>query len=263
MTHEIQTGRLEGKVAFVAGGSGGINLAIAERLAAEGAKVAIISRTAEKVAAATESIAAGGGVAWGEAVDVRNYEAVESSLSATRERFGPIDILVSGAAGNFLAPAATMSPNAFRTVVDIDLFGTFNVFRAGFPLLSPAGASLIAITAPQGAHPRLLQAHACAAKAGINMLTKCLAMEWGANGVRVNAISPGPIAETEGMMRLAGSSEQEAALKAQIAMRRYGTTSEIADLASFLASDASSYITGAIIDCDGGFSLGDASSPVS
>jgi NAD(P)-dependent dehydrogenase (short-subunit alcohol dehydrogenase family) len=105
----------------------------------------------------------------------------------------------------------------------------------------------------------MFQAHACAAKAGVNLLTRCLAMEWGPAGVRVNAISPGPIAQTEGMQRLAGLPEMERALKARIPLRDYGRKSDIADMALFLASDNSSYVTGAILDCDGGSSLGDAS----
>lgn len=105
----------------------------------------------------------------------------------------------------------------------------------------------------------MFQAHVCAAKADINMLTKCLAMEWGPAGVRVNAISPGPIADTEGMVRLAPTPEAEAAVKARIAMRDYGTKTDIADMALFLSTDNAKYVTGSIIDCDGGSKLGDAS----
>jgi NAD(P)-dependent dehydrogenase (short-subunit alcohol dehydrogenase family) len=259
MTKVFQDGQLAGKVAYVAGGSSGINLGIAQRLAEQGAKVAIVSRSQDKVDAAVASIVEAGGTAWGASADVRDYAAVEASLAATRERFGAIDIVVSGAAGNFLAPVVGMSANAFKTVVDIDLIGTFNVFRASFDHLAKPGASLIAITAPQGSHPQMFQAHACAAKAGINMLTKCLAMEWGPAGVRVNGISPGPIAETEGMARLAASPAMEAAIKSRIALRDYGRKHHIADMALFLAGDAAAYITGTILDVDGGSSLGDAS----
>jgi NAD(P)-dependent dehydrogenase (short-subunit alcohol dehydrogenase family) len=104
----------------------------------------------------------------------------------------------------------------------------------------------------------MFQAHVCAAKAGINMLTKCLAMEWGPEGVRVNAISPGPIGDTEGMRRLAPTPEVEAAIKGRLALRDYGTTTDIAEAALFLASDSARYITGAILNVDGGNDLGDA-----
>jgi NAD(P)-dependent dehydrogenase (short-subunit alcohol dehydrogenase family) len=250
---------LAGKVAFVAGGSSGINLAIAQRFAAAGASVGIISRKEDKVAAAVKSITDAGRRAFGLSADVRDYAAIEASLKRVTEEFGAIDIVLSGAAGNFLAPALGMSANAFKTVVDIDLIGTFNVLRASWDFLRRPGASLISITAGQGSRPMMFQAHACAAKAGVNLLTRCLAMEWGPAGVRVNAISPGPIAETEGMMRLAASPQVEAALKTRIPMRDYGRKSDIADMALFLASDNSKYVTGAILDCDGGSSLGDAS----
>ncbi|MFC3712184.1 SDR family oxidoreductase [Sphingoaurantiacus capsulatus] len=250
---------LAGKVAYIAGGSSGINLGIAQRLAAQGAKVAIVSRSQDKIDAAVKTITDAGGTAWGTSVDVRDYAGVETSLAATRDKFGEIDVLVSGAAGNFLAPVVGMSANAFKTVVDIDLIGTFNVFRACFDYVKKPGASLIAITAGQGTHPMMFQAHACAAKAGINMLTRVLAMEWGPAGIRVNGISPGPISETEGMQRLAASPAAEAALKGRIPLRDYGTKRDIADMALYLASDNAAYITGAILDVDGGSSLGDAS----
>lgn len=255
----FRDGVLDGKVAYVAGGSSGINLGIAQRLAEQGAAVAIISRSGDKVEAAVKSITDAGGRAVGWSADVRDFAAIEASLAATRDTLGEIDIVISGAAGNFLAPALGMSANAFKTVVDIDLIGTFNVLRACYAFLRKPGASLISITAGQGSHPMMFQAHACAAKAGINMLTRCLAMEWGPSGVRVNAISPGPIAETEGMERLAASPKTEAALKGRIPLRDYGTKRDIADMALFLASDNAAYVTGAIFDCDGGSSLGDAS----
>jgi len=250
---------LAGKTAYVAGGSSGINLGIAQRLAAQGASVAIVSRSQDKIDAAVKTIVDAGGAAFGVSADVRDYAAVEASLKATHDRYGEIDIVVSGAAGNFLAPVVGMSANAFKTVVDIDLIGTFNVLRACYDYLRKPGASLISITAGQGTHPMMFQAHACAAKAGINMLTRCLAMEWGPAGIRVNAISPGPIAETEGMARLAASPQAEAALKGRIPLRDYGAKRDIADMALYLASDNAAYITGAIMDVDGGSSFGDAS----
>ncbi|MDO9486930.1 MAG: SDR family oxidoreductase, partial [Sphingomonadaceae bacterium] len=240
-------------------GSSGINLGIAQRLAAQGASLAIVSRSQDKIDAAVKTITDAGGTAFGVSADVRDYAAVEASLKATHDRYGDIDVVVSGAAGNFLAPVVGMSANAFKTVVDIDLIGTFNVLRASFQFLRKPGASLISITAGQGSHPMMFQAHACAAKAGINMLTRCLAMEWGPAGIRVNAISPGPIAETEGMARLAASPQAEAALKARIPLRDYGSKRDIADMALYLASDNAAYITGAIMDVDGGSSFGDAS----
>ena len=124
-------GLLAGKTAFIAGGSSGINLGIAHGMGAAGARIAIISRKPEKVEAAVAELQAAGYEAMGSAADVRDYAAVEASLKAVHEAWGEIDILISGAAGNFLAPAIGMSANAFKTVVDIDLIGTFHVLHAG------------------------------------------------------------------------------------------------------------------------------------
>lgn len=255
MTGTFTRGILEDRVAFVAGGSGGINLGIAHGLAEAGAKVSIISRRQENVDAALAELTAAGHDAIGFAADVRDYQAVEDAFAGTHARFGEIDIVISGAAGNFLASAIGMSPNAFRTVVDIDLIGTFHVLRASYAFLRKPGASVISITAAQAVHPSLFQSHACAAKAGVNMITKCLALEWGGAGVRVNAIAPGPIADTGGMSKLTPTPEAVAAHTRTIALGRFGTKQEVADLAVFLCSDSARYITGAILDCDGGSSL--------
>ncbi|MES2148966.1 MAG: SDR family oxidoreductase [Pseudomonadota bacterium] len=255
----FNTSVLAGKVAVVAGASGGINLTIARRFAQQGARLLVISRSEERIGRAADSLAGAGVDVIGIAADVRDYQAVDGAMRRARECFGTIDIVVSGAAGNFLAPAGQMSANAFKTVIDIDLIGSFNVLRAAYPHLTRPGASLMAVSAPQGKRPAPLQAHACAAKAGINMLVQCLAMEWGMEGIRVNAISPGPIAGTEGMARLAPTQAIEQAFKARLALRDYGTLADVADAALFLATDNARYITGTVLDCDGGCQLGDAS----
>jgi NAD(P)-dependent dehydrogenase (short-subunit alcohol dehydrogenase family) len=246
---------LAGKVAFIAGGTSGINLGIARRFAELGARVAVAGRNPEKAANAAAAI---GGGALGMSCDVRDYAATRAVLENTAKRLGPLDIVVSGAAGNFPAPALGMSANGFRVVVDIDLNGTFNVFRGAHDLLRTPGASLIAISAGQAVKPMMLQAHVCAAKAGVNQLIRVLAMEWGPAGIRVNGISPGPIAGTEGMARLAPTQEVERAIVARVPLRRFGAIEEIAESAVFLCSDSAAYITGTILDCDGGSQLGDA-----
>ncbi len=253
MTSPFRDGIFEGKVAFVAGGTSGINLGMAKRLAELGAKVAVCGRNPEKAQNAAAEI---GHDAIGLSADVRDYGAIRGAMEQVRNQFGPLDIVISGAAGNFLAPALGMSANAFKTVVDIDLLGTFNVFRGCHDLLAP-DASLIAITAGQAEHPYQLQAHACAAKAGVNQLVRVLALEWGPD-VRVNGISPGPIANTEGMARLAPDASTKEAHFARIAMKRWGEIEEVAESAVFLCSNAARYITGIILECDGGSSLGDA-----
>ena len=256
------SGDYAGKHVFVAGASSGINLEIAHSFARAGAKGTVLSRSADKIEAAAGGIRDGGAEAIGIACDVRDYAGLESAYAEATSKFGSIDVLVSGAAGNFLAPAAKLSANAFKTVIDIDLLGTFNVFRAGFEHLAKPGASLIAITAGQAVHPSSYQIHACAAKAGVNMVVKCLALEWGPIGVRVNGISPGPIGDTEGMARLAGDPAREAAIKRRLALRDYGTKQDIAEAALYLSSPAAKYVTGTILNVDGGNDIGDASADV-
>jgi NAD(P)-dependent dehydrogenase (short-subunit alcohol dehydrogenase family) len=136
----------------------------------------------------------------------------------------------------------TQSSNGFRAVVDIDLIGTFNVMRASYPHLTKPGAAVINISAPQSFIPMRYQASACAAKAGVDQLTRVLALEWGADGIRVNSISPGPIAGTEGMRKLAPHGAEERAAAAAVPLKRLGTVEDIAHLTMFLSSPLASYL---------------------
>ncbi len=250
-----------GKTVFVAGGTSGINLGIAKGFAAAGAKVAVASRSPERVEGAVSELkAAGAAEAAGHVMDVRQPETVEAALKATSDAFGSLDVIVSGAAGNFLSKAADMSTNAFRTVVDIDLLGTFNVLRLAHPFMTRPGASVINISAPQSTNPTPGQAHACAAKAGIDMVTRVLAMEWGPEDIRVNAIVPGPIAGTEGIRRLVADEEASKAMMAGTPLGRYGSVEDIANMALFLSTPFCGYVTGAVIPVDGGRTLSGAGS---
>jgi NAD(P)-dependent dehydrogenase (short-subunit alcohol dehydrogenase family) len=243
------------KSVFVAGGSSGINLGITLAFAQAGARVAIASRSAERVAGAVEALRQHGGQVEGYSADVRDPDAIAAVLQQAREAIGPFDVLVSGAAGNFVAPALGMSAKGFKTVVDIDLNGTFHVLRAGFEHLNRPGACVLNISAPQAFNPTKFQAHVCAAKAGVDMLTRVLAMEWGPEGVRVNSIVPGPIGGTEGIRRLAPTPEAVQRMTDSVPLQRMGRVQEIADMALFLASSYASFVTGAIIPVDGGSSL--------
>jgi NAD(P)-dependent dehydrogenase (short-subunit alcohol dehydrogenase family) len=235
---------------FVFGGTTGINLGIAQAFAGAGARISVASRRQENVDFALATLGTG---ALGLVADVRDDAAVAAALATARARHGEIDVLVSGAAGNFLAEVNSMSSNAFKVVVDIDLQGSFHVARRAYEHLRKPGASLIFISAPQSTVPMPYQAHVCAAKAGVDHFARVLAIEWGAAGVRVNAISPGPIAGTEGMRRLAPQGEQgDELVRAMVPLGRMGTPEDIAQLAMFLGSDAASYISGAVIACDGG-----------
>lgn len=246
---------LAGKTAYVTGGSSGIGQRMAERLASQGATVMIQGRDQAKLDAAVKLIVDAGGKADGISADVRDYAATEAALAKCQELFGPIDILIAGAAGNFPAPALGMSSNGFKAVMDIDLLGSFNLCRAAHQFLRKPGASVIAISAGQAQAPTAFQSHVCAAKAGVEMLMQCLALEWGKDGIRLNCITPGPTDDTEGMRRLAPSEEHRAKVLRGVPLGRLGNRDELADLALFLSTEAASYITGSIFNCDGGSSI--------
>ncbi len=252
----FRAGLFDGKNVLITGGGSGINQRIAERLAGQGARVALVGRTQAKLDAVASGIVERGGEAAGFAADVRDYDALARAVSGARERLGTLDIVVCGAAGNFPAPANAMSANAFKSVVDIDLLGTFNTCRAAFEHLQRPGASIINISAPQAVQAMLFQAHVCAAKAGVDMITRTLAIEWGPLGVRVNGVIPGAVADTEGMDRLAPAGPVRDALERQLPLQRLASKDDIADLVLFLCSDAAGYITGATVPCDGGMTAG-------
>ena len=241
-----------GKNVLIFGGTSGINLGIAEAYAACGAVVGVVGRNQEKAEAARDTVAAHGGRAFCYTADVRDYEAVTAVYKSFMRDADKIDILVSGAAGNFPAPALGMSPNGFKSVVDIDLLGTFHVLRAGFEYLNVPGASIMNISAPQSMIAMPLQSHVCAAKAGIDMITRTLAIEWGPMGVRVNSVIPGPIDGTEGMARLAPTQKMRDAVEKAVPLQRMGLPSDVADVCLFLGSDAARYVTGVILPADGG-----------
>lgn len=246
-------GLLAGKVAFITGGSSGINLSIAKRFAGAGARVAVVGRDPAKAEDAAHAIRADGSDAIGLSADVRDFEAVAAAMRRVHGQWGAIDVLVCGAAGNFVAPATGMSNNGFRTVVEIDLIGTFNTVRAGFEYLRKPGSTVIAISAVQALMPAAGQSHVCAAKAGIDMLMRTLSVEWGPAGIRCVGIAPGPVEGTEGMRRLAPEGERSLRkLIGAIPSGRQASVGEVANLALFLVSGAADYINGTVVPIDGG-----------
>lgn len=251
----FKEGIFAGKTSFVVGGTSGINLGIAEALGDLGSKVFVVSRSDEKVSAAVKQLNKLGITAGGASADVRDYDAIYSAASTCAEMFGPLDIVISGAAGNFVSPAEQLTSNGFKTVVDIDLVGTFNVCRAAFEFVRTSGSSMINISAVQAFTPMPGQAHVCAAKAGIEALTKVLAIEWGGKGIRVNAIAPGAVAGTEGMRRLTPTAEHEKRYMENIPLGRYANIDEISSTAVFLCSSAGENFTGEVVVCDGGQSI--------
>lgn len=247
---------LNGRVALITGGGTGICKGIAKTFAAHGAKVAVTSRKLENLQQTAAEIRDAGGECIAVAADVRKPEEVEAAVKATVDKYGRLDTLINGAAGNFLTPAAQLSYNAFRTVIEIDLIGTFNMTKAVFEELSKAGEKggdplICNITATLHYVGTPLQLHPMAAKAGIDAMIKNLAVEWGPLNIRVNGIAPGPIGDTEGMKRLApGDMEKE--MTKNIPLRRFGRIQEIADMSVYLASPAAKYITGSVFVVDGG-----------
>jgi peroxisomal 2,4-dienoyl-CoA reductase len=244
---------LAGHVAVITGGATGICKGIARAYAAHGAEVCITSRKQDALdATAAELRAETGREVLALAADVRDPDAIKQVIDAAATRFGKVDTLVNGAAGNFLAPAAALTPNGFRTVIDIDLVGSFHAARAAFEHLRVAGDGLILnISATLHYHGTPLQLHASAAKAGVDAMTKNLAVEWGPSGIRVVGLAPGPIGDTEGMRRLAPGDTAQKMMKL-IPMGRFGRVEEIGDAAVYLRSRAASYVSGTILVVDGG-----------
>lgn len=238
---------------FVVGGTSGINLGIAEAFARAGARLGVASRRQEKVDAAVAKLGSKAGPALGHAFDVRDASAVAEGIGRFAEAVGPIDVLVSGAAGNFPAPFEKISPNGFKSVVDIDLLGTYNVMKGAVPHLRKPGGSIINISAPQGVVPMAWQVHVCAAKAGVDMVTRALSIELGPQGIRINSVIPGPIDGTEGMARLAPTPEAAAKVIAGVPLRRMGTPGDVAKVCLFLGSEAAGYVTGTVMTADGGW----------
>jgi peroxisomal 2,4-dienoyl-CoA reductase len=250
----FQPGLLSGRSALITGGGTGICRGIALALASAGCNVAISSRKAEHLKSTADEIAALDVRSAAIPGDVRKPDEVAAVVDGTVSALGGLDILVNGAAGNFIALAENLSPNGFGTVIDIDLKGTFNVSRAAFPHLRARGGVVLNISATLQLLGTIGQSHASAAKAGIDSLTRSLAAEWGPSRIRVNGLAPGPVDGTEGVRRLVTDSAR-AAIEKQCPLGRMASIDEIADAAVFLCSDASRFITGVTLVVDGGLWL--------
>jgi len=265
-TAVFRAGLLTGQVALITGGGTGIGFGVAELLAELGAHVVLASRKPENLERACATISATGGLASAIQLDVRDAEKVKEAVDRVAQTHGRIDLLVNNAAGNFYAPSATLSPNAWRSVVEIDLFGTFYCSQAVYPVMAAQGGGRI-VSISMTLHYRgwPLMAHATAAKAGVDALTRTLAMEWAPQKIRLNAIAPGPI-PTDGVKKAftppadsgvadifaATEARMAAYAKKSIPLGRWGSPRDIANMVAFLASPAGDWVTGAIFVIDGG-----------
>ena len=262
----FRPGLLDGQVALITGGGTGIGLGISQLLAELGAHVVMASRKPANLEAARADIASRGGKVSAVQLDVRDPEQVKAAVDGVAQQLGRIDVLVNNAAGNFYAPSATLSPNAWKSVVEIDLYGTFYCSQAVYPIMAAQGGGRIVSTS-MTLHYRgwPMMAHATAAKAGVDALTRTLAVEWAPQRIRVNAIAPGPI-PTDGVRKAftppadSGVPDVFAAADARMAeyakkgipLGRWGSPRDIANMVAFLASPAGDWITGSIFVIDGG-----------
>lgn len=245
---------LKGKVALVTGGGTGICRGLSLALASHGCDVAITSRKSDHLEPTRQEIEAVGVRSMAIAGDVRDPLTVEKTVADTVDALGRLDILINGAAGNFLCLAEDLSPNGFGTVIDIDLKGTFHMCRSALPHLKKKGGIVLNISATLHYLGTAAQLHVSSAKAGIDALTRCLAVEWGQYGIRVNGIAPGPIADTEGVRRLlVGTSKDHA--ERMTPLGRLGTIDDVSKAALYLCSDLSSCVTGVTLVVDGGLWL--------
>ncbi|KIM23457.1 hypothetical protein M408DRAFT_77560 [Serendipita vermifera MAFF 305830] len=244
----------EGKVLFCTGGGSGICKVITQTMMKLGAHATIIGRNAERLEAAAKELSdASGKTCFALSGDVRKPADLDAAAKKTVEKFGKIDFVICGAAGNFLAPISGLSVNAFKTVIEIDTLGTYNTIKATLPYVRASKGSYIHISATLHYRGTPYQAHVSAAKAAVDALSKVLAVEEGPHGIRSNVIAPGPIGGTEGMDRLSrkrpdGTSDNG---EQYIPLGRMGTKEDIANAAVWLFSDAASFVTGQVIVVDG------------
>jgi len=249
---------LAGRSALVTGGATGIGKEICRVLGQHGARVTMVSRKEENLVAAVAELRAEGIDCRHDVADVRDAEAVRRVVDTAIEAYGPLDLVVNNAAGNFPVPISMLSPNGFKAVVDIDLLGTYNVTKAAFEAsLREHGGQIVNISAPFEMKGVSLQAHVGAAKAGVDSLTRTCAVEFGPYGVRVNAVAPGFIAGTEGVRRFAEAtgSDPEARSEASSPLGIDGHGTDIAYTVLFLCSPVARFISGQVIAVDGGSSV--------
>ena len=243
------------RVALITGGATGIGKEIARTLGEHGAKLALCSRKQDNLEAARAELEAEGFECLTVPCDVRKADEVEQVFRMILERYGRLDIVINNAAGNFPAPMAGISYNGFKSIVDIDLLGTYNVSKAAFEAhLKEHGGHIVNITAPFEGMGVSFQAHVAAAKTGVESLTRSCAVEWGPHGIRVNAVGPGAVSDTEGLARFENANVSDRT-GPSCPLGYDGTKRDIANCVLFLVSEAASYISGQVVVVDGAGSV--------
>lgn len=244
-------GRFAGKTVVVTGAGTGLGRAMAESFAGEGATICAIGRRPERLQETVAAIVAAGGSGFALPADVRDAVRIESTMREIVQRTGRIDVLINNAAGNFVCPSEELSPNGFKSVVDIVLLGTFHCTRYAFEALRAAGGTIVNIVAAYAWSGEPGVVHSASAKAGVLAMTRTLAAEWGRFGIRVNAVAPGPI-HTEGTDKnLWSVADVEEAVRRSVPLGRLGEPSDVARAVAWLCSDEAAWISGATLAVDG------------
>src|SRR3954466_15965082 len=240
---------LKDRVIVVTGGGSGLGAEMAKRFSELGARIAVLGRRKEKLDAVISQLGSGLAIS----CDVRDAKAVQEAADRVASEMGRVDALVNNAAGNFLAPAEDISPNGFKAVVDIVLNGTFHCTTSfGRKMIEQKRGAIVNIVTTYAWTGSAFVLPSACAKAGVLVLTRSLAVEWAAYGVRVNAIAPGPVPTEGAFSRLMPDPSFEEQARNRVPLKRFGTPREIADAAAFLLSDGAGYVTGDCLVVDGG-----------
>ncbi|MDP6577752.1 MAG: SDR family oxidoreductase [Candidatus Marinimicrobia bacterium] len=245
---------LKNKTVIITGGGTGLGKSMAQRFGVLGAKLSICGRRKEVINTAVQELKESGAEVLGQQCDVRSGEDVQRMIDETVSKLGPVSVLLNNAAGNFISPTERLSENAFRTIVDIVLTGTFNSSMAAQKVMKENGGGVMLniVTTYAWTGSGYVVPSACA-KAGVLAMTRSLAVEWAKYGIRTNAIAPGPFPTEGAWTRLVPPGLKiEKRMKKRIPLQRFGEHEELANLASFLISDGASYINGEVVTIDGG-----------
>jgi NAD(P)-dependent dehydrogenase (short-subunit alcohol dehydrogenase family) len=252
-TSALSPGTYDGSVVIVTGGGTGLGKAIATEFGRLGASVGIVSRDAQHRAAGVVAVEEAGGRAMPAPCDIRDPDAIATAFDAVESELGPIDVLVNNAAGNFPVPAEDMSPNAWRTVVDIVLNGTFLCSRDLARRLIPAerDGAIVNVGASYAWTGGPGFAHSAAAKAGVKNLTETLAVEWAPYGIRVNGLVPGLMPHEDETAAIAAVPGKYEGQDSRVPAGRVGFPRELAWAATYLCSPYATYISGHSLVVDG------------